>query len=88
MEYKVLIFSLVLSVVACNEKTENNKGTTAEHSKILDAVSAQDATAYLDDPDNIKMKYPVTKKGAVEDDFFGVKVKDPYLWLEDAVREG
>lgn len=88
MEYKVLIFSLVLSVVACNKKTGNDKGTTAEDSKILEEGSAQEATAYLNDPDNIKMKYPVTKKGVVEDDFFGVKVKDPYRWLEDAVTEG
>jgi prolyl oligopeptidase len=29
------------------------------------------------------LKYPVTKKTAQVDDYFGVKVNDPYRWLED-----
>jgi prolyl oligopeptidase len=88
MKYKVLIFSLALSVVACDNKGKKEKGTTDEHSEMLNTVPAQHSTAYLEDPDNIKMKYPVTKKDNIEDDFFGVKVKDPYRWLEDAVTEG
>lgn len=89
MEYKVLIFSLLLSVVACTDKTKKDKGTAVEHLELSDESSTgKTNTAYLDDPDNIKMKYPVTKTGTVEDDFFGVKVKDPYRWLEDAVTEG
>jgi prolyl oligopeptidase len=30
-----------------------------------------------------KMNYPVTKKIAQTDDYFGTKVNDPYRWLED-----
>lgn len=30
--------------------------------------------------------YPVTEKGPVTDDLFGVAVADPYRWLEDDVR--
>ncbi|WMX13647.1 MULTISPECIES: prolyl oligopeptidase family protein [unclassified Aureispira] len=87
MKYKVLIFSLALSVVACNQKNKNNSETVDSHSKVPNTVPAQHSTAYLEDPDNIKMKYPLTRKDAIEDDFFGVKVKDPYRWLEDAVTE-
>ncbi len=30
-----------------------------------------------------KINYPKTKKGTTEDVYFGVKVQDPYRWLED-----
>jgi len=30
-----------------------------------------------------KLTYPVTKKGAVVDNYFGTEVADPYRWLED-----
>ena len=29
------------------------------------------------------MKYPVTRKEAISDDYFGTQVPDPYRWLED-----
>lgn len=31
---------------------------------------------------NHKITYPVTEKSAQEDDYFGIKVADPYRWLE------
>ena len=30
-----------------------------------------------------QLKYPDTKKGDIIDDYNGVKVADPYRWLED-----
>ena len=30
-----------------------------------------------------KINYPVTRKGEITDDYFGVKVPDPYRWLEN-----
>ncbi len=32
---------------------------------------------------NVAIKYPATEKGAEVDEYFGVKVSDPYRWLED-----
>ncbi|RZM27324.1 MAG: S9 family peptidase, partial [Pedobacter sp.] len=29
------------------------------------------------------MKYPVTRKETISDDYFGTQVQDPYRWLED-----
>ncbi|MEM9412370.1 MAG: prolyl oligopeptidase family serine peptidase [Planctomycetota bacterium] len=37
--------------------------------------------------DDLKMSYPVTEKVDQVDEYFGVKVPDPYQWLEDDVRE-
>ena len=33
------------------------------------------------------MKYPETRRVDQVDEFFGVKVPDPYRWLEADVRE-
>ena len=30
-----------------------------------------------------KLSYPQTQQKVVEDDYFGIKVSDPYRWLED-----
>ena len=32
---------------------------------------------------SIKLNYPKTKQGNVTDTYFGIKVPDPYRWLED-----
>lgn len=38
--------------------------------------------------DSIKtLSYPATAKGGVVDDYFGIKVPDPYRWLEDDTSE-
>ncbi len=38
--------------------------------------------------DRNKIKYPVTKKVDVVDNYFGVNVADPYRWFEDDKAEG
>ncbi len=35
-------------------------------------------------PSAQNLKYPVARKGTQDDTFFGVKVADPYRWLEDS----
>ncbi len=37
--------------------------------------------------ENAVLNYPKTAKGETVDDYFGVPVKDPYRWLEDAQSE-
>ena len=34
-----------------------------------------------------QLKYPATKKGDVVEDYHGIKVADPYRWLEDDKSE-
>ncbi len=36
---------------------------------------------------NAKLDYPVTEKGTVVDNYFGIEVADPYRWLEDDLSE-
>lgn len=33
------------------------------------------------------LKYPITQKGSVVDNYFGIEVADPYRWLEDDLSE-
>src|SRR5713101_4137022 len=37
--------------------------------------------------DEVKLKYPATKRGDQVDDYHGTKVPDPYRWLEEDVRK-
>ena len=48
-------------------------------------ASADDATVTATDSYTV-LKYPETKKDNVVEEQFGVKVADPYRWLEDDVR--
>jgi prolyl oligopeptidase len=52
-------------------------------SLILLTVSAA-MTLSLTQSDTPKISYPVARKVAQVDDFFGTKVADPYRWLEDS----
>src|SRR6478752_1071158 len=45
------------------------------------------AMAVTKDPNSAKLKYPETRRVDQIDEFFGVKVPDPYRWLEADVRE-
>ncbi|MFN3951479.1 MAG: prolyl oligopeptidase family serine peptidase [Thermaurantimonas sp.] len=36
---------------------------------------------------NLKVTYPVTETSDIQDEYFGVKVPDPYRWLEDDLSE-
>ena len=48
-------------------------------------ASADDAAVTASDSYSV-LKYPETKTVNIVDDQFGVKVADPYRWLEDDVR--
>src|SRR6266516_1867664 len=44
-------------------------------------------SAATKDTKSTKMSYPETRRGDRVDEYFGVKVHDPYRWLEADVRE-
>ena len=46
-----------------------------------------DLLAATNSRQSTKMKYPETRRVDQVDEFFGVKVQDPYRWLEADVRE-
>ena len=53
------------------------------------ALSAQTTERAMTNSDTVApgLTYPETRKGDVVEEQFGVKVADPYRWLENDVRE-
>jgi prolyl oligopeptidase len=72
-KYSSLLLTVLLSngIVACSGQSNLN------NSDIPTMVTAKTSTA------ETKLNYPITKKGDVVDNYFGVDVADPYRWLED-----
>ncbi len=50
---------------------------------LLSACGTDKKATAEEEMTNTVVEYPETKKGTVEDDYFGTKVSDPYRWLED-----
>src|SRR3954471_3646067 len=54
---------------------------------LLSCVVGSIGAAATKNTKSTKMKYPETRRVGQEDEYFGVKVPDPYRWLEADVRE-
>jgi prolyl oligopeptidase len=50
-------------------------------------LAAENSLAATQDSKDKEMKYPETRRVEQTDEYFGVKVPDPYRWLEADVRE-
>ncbi|MCH2020960.1 MAG: prolyl oligopeptidase family serine peptidase [Saprospiraceae bacterium] len=72
---KILIITVFFVTVSCQQNIKKNIND--------DSI----AKTYMQNPNNVSINYPTTKTVDVEEDFFGIKVKDPYRWLEEAVTE-
>jgi prolyl oligopeptidase len=71
---------------AC-KSTETKSKIDAKNSEVKVKSSGSSLTEAqtkeIAEPLKLRIDYPVTKKTAQSDDYFGTKVADPYRWLED-----
>src|SRR5262249_3873878 len=63
------------------------KETSMLSTRWLVALAAAAVTTFGVIAQEMRLKYPETKKGTVVEDYHGTKVADPYRWLEDDVRK-
>ena len=72
-KYFPLVLAITLSngIIACSGQSNSNNSDI----KTMDEHKATTA--------EIKLNYPVTKKGNVVDTYFDTDIADPYRWLED-----
>lgn len=71
--YLPLLLAITLSngIIACSGQHNSNYSDV----KSMDEQKSPIA--------EIKLNYPITKKGSVVDTYFGTDIADPYRWLED-----
>ncbi|PKF79801.1 S9 family peptidase [Vibrio sp. vnigr-6D03] len=68
MKNKAFAIAAAVAITGCSLPTEPENDTPKQFAQHIK---------------NIAIEYPVTKKVNVVDEYFGVKISDPYRWLED-----